>query len=1352
MSKFKQRATPQQMQAIVDQGQNILVAASAGSGKTAVLIERLRHRIIGQYLETPGNDESLLNDVSNFLVVTFTNAAATQMKDRLKKGLEEELADLKKEVDPVKQKIAREFLNQQLSQINVADISTLHAFCLHLLRKYYYALDLDPNFRLLVEDNERSLLRNETWEAVREKYYAGDFNDGQEDSDFNRLVTVFGSDRDDDALTAAVFAVDNYAMATANPDSWLQEISRLYDFHSGQDYSQTKLWQEQLQPALDQELRVILGASQKYEQDLENKLLGLMEDYWQGEAYAYYEEKKPAKFVPDQAKHLEKYQLARQAVAEFNQSLTDLVENHDQLTYTKLQAQVAQLSLAWPRLIRAGRGAGDFPVEAEGVKNQIKAQRDAINDHLSSLKERYLAYSNEELQVLMSGSQGVVRKLVEVVQTFQQAYYKLKQRRHLLEFNDLEHLTLELLAGRTEQTQKIAQILQEQYQEIMVDEYQDTNGIQEAIIRALAPQKPGKIFMVGDVKQSIYQFRLAKPQLFTDKYDHFEVEAQDGQDELIVLQNNYRSAQTVTGFTNLIFSQLMDKSLGEISYDQLAQLVSANNVYAEAQIPAPTILVYESQETASDQEVSLDFTIDSKEAGQIQIVLQKIKELVGQAEIIDRENGGQKRKIKYGDIAILASTHGDSALIAEKFQENEVPVQVDNVDNYFQTTEIKLMLAMLNIIDNPHQDIPLVAVLRSPMYGFNENELAYLRINTKQGDFYGTLTGFRNLYEAEAKGISKLFKFKNANKDNLKFETDLYAKVVRFLDDLTTLRVQARRAEIAPLIWSIYEKTGFLDFVTGMPGGKQRQANLHALYERAQAYEQTNYRGIFRFLGFIKKLQEHDKDLAEINQEDSEDAVHFMTIHKSKGLEFPVVFVINTTKRFNQHSLTERYILDDDLGLGIQYISQKISDDGQLEFYLQQTTPVYQVIRAQNEKKMLAEEMRKLYVALTRSEQYLYLVGEYKDQATALKKWLVAKDDEALVLERTHRQASKNYLDWLGMALVRTPHFQDHVMLGQDRLADLVASEAIDLDVAQAEMIPADLQADFAVEFWTDADLAAQSVVVKEEKTPSLAEWQATLGQVVPKDNIELQAIREVLDFKYEQTAKTQTAAYQAVTDLKPFFADPDMNQMQAVDVDKLTLGTKADFQPSLHTFSQPEFMTTEEKITPAAVGTATHLVFQKLTLDKEPDLVAIEAVIKQAVADRLVTDKVAEKINRAGILAFYQSPLGRAIIANHSQVHREAPFSLLYPAGKIFADLGDDDQPLLIHGIIDGYFVDTKGKVILFDYKTDHVAGEAGLESLKQKYQGQMNLYALALESITGQKVAHRYLYAVAAQKVIEI
>ncbi|MFC6182297.1 helicase-exonuclease AddAB subunit AddA [Lactiplantibacillus daowaiensis] len=1246
----KTQYTASQQAAIDQQGNNLLVSASAGSGKTTVLIERIMQKLKAGI------------DVDQLLVVTFTNLAAKHMKQKLEKRLNAEIAQfLDQHAKATLASPEIQPLRRQLNLLGVANISTLDAFCNRLIQRYYYVIDLDPVFRLLTDNTEGLLIRDQVWDTVREDLYG-------EDGDLFALLTAnFSNDRSDDGLSRLVMRLFDFAQSTPDPKAWLQQLPTAYHVDSAQLTTST-FYQQQVLPQLKPLFQNMLTTITQCLDQAENSDL------------------KPAT-----VKNLQQAQVV----------LADLVARVADLSWNELRAICQDFKIG-----TIAKKYKDDEVRTM-IGTAVNASVKEVKDQMSKLADDYFVSDEQQVLDIMAGAEALVHELVKATLTFKTAFAAEKRRRHVLDFNDLEQLSLQILTSQNESGQAALTQLQAQFSEVMVDEYQDINSLQERILQLLSQAEPGNMFMVGDVKQSIYQFRLADPLLFLHKYHDFGNHPEHG--ERIVLAENFRSVENVDKLTNLIFSQLMDAPVGQIEYDQAAYLKYGPKDYP-ADLPQTTsLMLYQSgqaDQTTDDDTSEADFSIDDPAEGSIMMVAQKILALKAQAKPIYDRGTQTYRPLRYSDVALLVPTRNHNLTIIDVFKRLHIPIVVNDAQNYFQTTEIRIMMSMLSIIDNPYQDIPLVAVLRSPMVGLDENQLVYLRIQNKTSDYFQALRDFHTSYPQRAH-------------DN--YGDVVFDKVDRFMRQLTEFRDLARRNQLVTLIWRIYDRTGFLDYVGGMPAGPQRQANLHALYERAHTYETGSFKGLFQFVRFIKRMQEKDEDLAEAVAETSTEAVSVMTIHGSKGLEYPVVFVMDMDKRFNQMDLNASALLDRQAGIGITYLDP--------ETRVKYSTLPRLVTRQIVGQKLRAEEMRKLYVAITRAEQQLYLVGTVKDIDSAAKQWRRTFSTTDRVLPATLRIAANSQLDWVGLSLIRHPDFKDYWAGDLPQYQFTTADAHLTLELGDETTVSAE-----TMPTETDDQLSA---VAQVEADVSFELDAATKAQ-----------LRQVLNLHYAHQAATTTTAYQSVSEVKRVFEDPDTALMNANP-------TVSDRDAQVHNryvadhLAVPQFLQTTQAPTGAEVGSATHLVLEQLDIHQPVTTDAVQATIDDLVVKRILPAAVATYIKIETIVGFYQSPLGQQLLAHPDQVKREVPFSLLLPAQTIFEGFDDDPQSkILIHGIIDGYLA-TDDDLILFDYKTDHVAQATNLVA---KYAGQVKLYGAALQSMLKRPVTEQYLYALTKQTLVPV
>ncbi|WP_461214285.1 helicase-exonuclease AddAB subunit AddA [Lacticaseibacillus sp. GG6-2] len=1193
--------TPSQRQAIEHGGHDVLVSASAGSGKTTVLVERILHRLRqGQQL-------------SRMLIVTFTNAATADMKLKIQKKLKEA-------IDAEKDPAIHRHLVTQLAISNGAPIMTLDAFSNQIVQQYYYAIELDPGFRLLSDPIERTILEEEVWGDVCEVLYASD-----EQAAFTALADNFSQGQDDSGLMTTVFKLIDFANTTTNPVQWLADLATPYAPETfDQDYA-TRYW-----PTIAAQCREAAAELEALLPDLD----------------------------PDDKAHLKGIENLNQTI----EALKVLAASAPADYQAAYEALAAFKWGSWP----SGKAASDA---AQAAKDHTKAARNAIKDRFTKDVADALTIAPDDLKHALEHAYPLMQTLSTAAQEFFHAFAATKQERHLQDFTDIAHNALAILQSIDPHTGKpIADNFKTSFDQVFVDEYQDINPLQEALLDEVSQLTPGNRFMVGDIKQSIYGFRLADPRLFLAKYHRFGDADTPG--ERLVLAKNFRSTSNVIDFTNLIFSQLMDEQVGDMDYDQDAQLQRGTFDAPADFAPTTELLVNVDESATEDADATEQAEID-KATRQVQRVIAKIQALVNDPKAVLYEGFDKKtqtwrtRRIAYRDITLLVRSRTQNVTIQSAFAAANVPIVVADAQNYFKTTELMTMLSLLRLIDNPHQEIPLVAALRSPLVGMSADQLALIRLAKPEASFDDAWEAFLAAPAAST------------------WRQKTQAKAKRFQQQLADLRDFAKEHELVELIWRCYDEFGYLDYVGGLPGGNQRQANLRALAGRAANYENGGFRGLFAFIHFIELMQKQDKDLdTAVTVDPDVDAVSLMTIHASKGLEFPVMFLLSAEKQFNLRDLSATSVLTPELA-GIQWTDPESSVRYLLPQYLQAKT--------QKRSQLLAEEMRLLYVALTRAKQYLYIVGTVKDKEAALKPWQSATSAGSQILPAQLRAKGKSYLDWLLMALLRTP--------------------ALDGDG-----LPETFNAQAKIEFATPTEVATTSQPAKVETT------------TMPALDLDLTTW---FDWQYPHAAATKTTGFQSVTEIKRALSE-DPTNAELVKSGRQLAGNRF-----VSDFATPKFLARPQGVSATAIGTATHRVLQILDWH-QPAANAVPDAIGQLVATDQVDADVAAGINQTNLVAFCQSEFGQLIAAHADSLQREVAFSLLLPASDVFATMaGDASSDIMVHGIIDG-FIDTPDGIVVFDYKTDRVANA---DALLPRYTTQLQLYAKALALMQPRPVVGRYL-----------
>lgn len=1296
--------TDDQWKAVVTGGRNVLVAAAAGSGKTAVLVERIIRKI------------SQDTDVDRLLVATFTKAAAAEMKDRIRIALEKEL-----ERDP-----ESEHLRRQLALMGRASITTLHSFCLDVIRRHYPAIGLDPGFRI-ANETESELLKLDVMDELFEHMYS---NEGAGHVAFLELAERYGGERGDEALYKLVGQLHEFAQSHPWPAHWLRQTAAAFDIPS-LEHLEASAWVQSLR----QDILLSLGGAEsqaKEALELTRRPAG------------------PAPYAETFEEDLAVVRSIRKAV--------------EQGTWEE-----------WGEAFRCGSFGKLKPLRGDDydktIQEDAKTLRDSVKKLVTSVSEELFGRTAEQFAEELGELAPLMQALAELAISFGQRYETAKRAKGLLDFGDLEHYCLRILMDDSSRPGSLvpssaAREYREQFDEILLDEYQDTNMVQEAIVSLIAREGRGNLFMVGDVKQSIYRFRLAEPNLFLAKYKTYSTgddeAAADGESPggglRIDLARNFRSRSEVVDGVNSIFRSMMRESVAEMDYDRRAELVCGAS-YPEPQHPGSCQVQFAvldragaAQEESEVVEAATDADDDGAEGSETSRGANETAELkVAQLEA--RWIGGrlrelmdsgfqvydgkrkQYRDMQWRDVVILLRATGAwSPVFIEELQSLGVPAYAELNTGYFEATEVQTMLSLLRIIDNPYQDIPLAAVLRSPLFGLGAEELSRIRILSPAGSYYDAV-----LHAAGEETMP----------------ADARIKLSRFLEKLELWRDEARQGALADLLWRIYRETGYYDFMGGLPGGQQRQANLRALHDRARQYEATSFRGLFRFLRFIERMQDGGGDLGTARAlGEQEDVVRIMSIHKSKGLEFPVVFVAGLGKLFNQQDLRSSFLKHKELGFGPRFVDP--------ELRISYPTLPFLAIRRKLRMEMLAEEMRILYVALTRPKEKMFLVGTVADAGKKLQRWLGAADSEGR-LSDFRVATARSFMDWLGpmaAAQLRQPEEVrgDDAVPSDDGLAG-IAQESGTPQWA-ARVVPA---------AWLGAEAAATAETADERQE---ADWMERLAAIaslalldgVPQDD----ELRARLEWKYPHEAAERLAAKTSVTEMKRLHAERDVyaadwaeEQAQRFQAGSENAGDHSKLSRQAATgkddedgkdkaaftlrLRRPAFME-EKSLTAAEKGSASHLLMQHVPLTGEVGEETIAATLADMVQRRLLTSMQASSIDASSVALFFQSEIGRRL-QSAGWVRREVPFSTILPAGRVYGNVSEsvsaepmEGERILIQGVIDCLFRDERG-LVLVDYKTDRIYMKQW-EAAAERHRFQLELYAEAIASVMGEPVAEKYVY----------
>ena len=1278
--------TSKQQEVIDSRNRNLLVSAAAGSGKTAVLVERIIQMI-------SEGDRPL--DIDQLLVMTFTNAAAAEMRERIGAAVEQKL----------KERPEDEHLWLQAALIPQAQITTIDSFCLNIIRSHYNSLDIDPAFRI-GDEGELSLLRGDCMGEMLENCY------DEADEEFGRFVEHFGRGKSDRGIEDVILQAWQFSQSHPWPQEWLAACQKELEEESIGEMEESP-WMVFLMEDVARQMAELSGQL--------------------GEALnVCLEENGPLAYEPMLISDRSKIEAIGRAAS--TGSFEALYNSLQNMSFDRLAS------------IRSKDIDGD-------KKAFVSACRDRVKKAVAKCRELYGQQSPEEVVESMRGTRTVIRELLRLTGMFDQAYRDAKRERNVLDFNDLEHLALEVLYEREEtgdgeetvsrRPSQVADELSRQYEEILMDEYQDSNYVQEALITGISRERSGhpNVFMVGDVKQSIYRFRLARPELFMDKYETYSRER--GPRQMIELQQNFRSRESVLTSVNDVFYQIMTKNLGGITYTPETALYpgakfeevsgktvldpeadagksgsrEAAPVSLKAGTPTELLLVDTGADTLRQlDEDSLDYTAKELEA---RLIAGRIRQLVSEDQGIlvwDKSRGGYRRA-RYGDMVILLrSMSGWSEVFVNVLMNEGIPAFAQTRTGYFNTVEVETILSLLSVVDNPMQDIPLAAVMRSPIVGMDDEEMAWMmavyKRNSKKGQDRGVYGAWKLWLEEGwiTVGLSGI---------PVKTAHSISFKSRRLSVLMERLRGEARHLPIHELLYRVYRESGYYDYVSAMPAGETRRANLDMLVEKAAAYESTSYKGLFHFVRYIEKLKKFDTDFGEASVAGEQDnTVRIMSIHKSKGLEFPVVFLAGLGKRFNKQDAYGQILLDADLGAAADFLD--------LELRVKAPTLKKQALKRRMELETMGEELRVLYVAMTRAKEKLIMTAADKSLENKLGKWKDIPLSQGQ-LPYTILASANSCLDWLLMAQPAIP--AAHMEMRQIQVKDLIGEEI------------------------------TRQIIRKMKKEDLLnldgeRVYDAAFGI----------RLRKVLEYEYPYESDTGLYAMVSVSELKKQSQigraedaiGTDRDNLEGAALGELTaLRGKQDVAGSGFRESGEQNKPSSSGPNRGALrGTAYHAVLEHIRFHEIHSLSEVKPVVDELLENGFLDQEARDFINPNVIWNFLSSPLGTRMAKAQAEgrIHKEQQFIIGIPAREM--GLGDSDELVLIQGIIDAYLEEEDG-LVLIDYKTDHVpegSPEQGAKMLAERYRVQLDYYERALTQLTEKHVKERIIYSLALQMSINV
>jgi ATP-dependent helicase/nuclease subunit A len=1253
--------TKAQQSAIDKRKANILVSAAAGSGKTAVLTERVCKRVLG-------NSEEKAIDLDRFLIVTFTSAAAQEMKERIAAKISDYMEGFGQKPTFTKEDRKQvEHLERQLALLHKASISTMHSFCLKLIRNYFDELGVDPTIKV-GNQAELEIMKREVLEDLLEEELEKEDNES-----FLSLADKYGGVSGLGPLMDILLKMHTFSQSTVFPKDWLQEkVNQL------QNPAEQKIWEEGLLAEFKETIYSLNTLYQK----------------------AIYITK-----APD----------GPSLYTELFEAESDALKELAQIQDLKAFAQELR-SFSFARL------PGKKQECSESQKEKVKKYRESAKKAVEGIKGSIAVLEDPVIEEKLSFAAADMIEMIRLIAAFEERYEEQKRDRGIVDYHDLEHMCLKLLIEKREVSGKIeihytwiAKELAEFYEEIYLDEYQDTNHVQEMIVTALLQAKEGgpTAFMVGDMKQSIYRFRLASPQIFASKYETWEKWMQTDQQEshpaeeackknvVIDLSQNFRSRENILAAANDLFEQLMSKEVGELEYDDAAKLKVGNLYDAEATEEVQKgladavefhLLETDAQQEKTEEDVQEDEELEDLKNIELEakMVASQIQDiLAGKANpshIFDKEEGTY-RKVEPRDIVILLRSVKDKANVFEEALLNKgIDAYAETSSDFFKTQEIEVFLSLLQIIDNPRQDIPFITVLRSALVGVEMDELVEMRLSTQAEEEKNKQKSF----------FSSLLSYLESGKAS--------QKLIAFYKELMVYRQMAATLGVEELIAMLLTQTRYYRYVGVLPSGIKKQANLRKLKTYARDFENSTPTGLFGFLQYIEKIKQSGILLeeAKLNGE-NDNVVRIMTVHKSKGLEFPIVFLSHLGKKFNDQDLKQSILLHDKLGIGPKYRDEK-------EGVSYQTIP-FLAIRNQIQKENISEEMRVLYVALTRAKEKLILTGVVKNLTKQIEKWSLYATRETEALPPLGIKKLPTYLDWVGMslfALKNVPDMRDQINETPTYLFEGSST--------------------WAFKKWDKAQLQEGSSLE------------------VQIENLHMQQLTEEISAarmdRREEIAKRLGYAY-------PYgYAVTMPNKVSVSDLKKVTyVPTEVEKQEKIPAFIDKQKGSKEGRMIHGAErGTLIHTVFEHLDLREHDSLEAIQLELQRLIEVKKLAPTILDVVDISQLASVAKSKYIARMKASKG-VFKEKPFVYLLDANLVENHYPQEEK-ILLQGVVDTFFIEEDG-LVLIDYKSDYIPldqKEKGIERIKQRYTLQLELYAKALSDIMKMPIKEKvvYLYAI--------
>lgn len=1223
---MERKWTVEQKQAIDARNRNLLVSAAAGSGKTAVLVQRILSIVL---------DENKPVDIDRLLVVTFTKAAAAEMKERIGNALQELLDKQPENVH----------LRKQMTLLHHAQICTIDSFCSYILRNYFYEIHMDPGFRV-AEEGEMSLMKGDVLEKLLEEQFS------MARSEFLQFVDYFATGKQDSNLEQLILQLHTFSESHPDPDKWLLECEHLYQMSTLEEVKASPMGR-----FFTRQVRLFLEELNQMCKEVRQ----LLEN-------------------PEGPSYYEKALNAEEAI------VVQMMETSNwQKWYQVLSARTSG------RLVTPKNAAG-----SEQLRERAEEKIREIRSRLKDLQETFFAVEPSGIVKDLQMCASVVSTLIWLTREFGRRLFEKKQEKNVYDFSDLEHQALRVLVDEDGQPTETALAFREHFLEIMIDEYQDSNLLQECILMAISrsgmvgetgiDESKNNLFMVGDVKQSIYRFRQACPWLFTEKYDRYTRE--ESPNQVINLRKNFRSRQQVLNASNEVFDKLMQRKVGDIDYDEDAALYLGADYGDE-----------EEQQTADLSEV-LCFSTESMPSGsqradviaaEAKMVANRILELTHKSSGLLVGGKESKKVAEYKDIVILLRSKGQWAdIFVETLMDAGIPAYAESTTGFYKTREIQTIINYLSLIDNERQEIPLAAVLASPIGEFADLELAKVKAAFPNRPFY--------------EGCREYVKYG--------MDESLRERLASFYGQLDGFRKVVPYTRIHEILWKLYDETGFYEYVAAMPGGDVRKANLDMLINQAIAFEKTSYTGLFQFLRYIERIQKYDIDIGEASGvQESMNAVRIMTIHKSKGLEFPIVFLSGLGKQFNDQDEKQAVVLHGESGIGVDAID--------LEDRTKRTTVVKEILKWQNHLENRAEEIRLLYVAMTRAREKLILTVGYKE------KDCLSEEGKGAGEKLTFHEITGAQSMWQWLRLIVSS-----------------SDEFICKEITCDELCDGE-EEDILLDSVTDSENPLDEHAMIEDVSATASDDSSLDGDTGVMDKERIQDLYEELLRRISYVYPNNGQSYNAKLSVS------ELKKRASHDMDDAFESGALYKEPVVVPYL-PKFAAKTKETKAVEKGTAYHKLLECMDYEMEPTKENVDRLLDALVSDGIMEKEAAATIDTEQMVTFLHSDIGKRMkmAALSGQLKREQPFVFGIPAKELHPEAKEEER-ILIQGIIDAYFVED-GQIVIVDYKTDRVSKRDGVQKLLALYQVQLEYYGRALQQLTQMPVKAAYIYSFALEKEI--